>query len=214
MVWCDRVIEFFNGDVEVAILAAILGCLLLLSLAVGCFFGSAGLFAAFACSWLGGVCLIGIFRRVSLGGLAKLVALGAVATGTAYALAFWGIAAWRAAAEGKKRRAEEKRRLKFTLPDKDNAYVRARLNTALQAERTELDLDRESAGVRLEYTQKMLSKVKGATLSPIERLDVEEMSGVVALYAKKERWSSSDIRALNEVFARLLKLSAKYEVAV
>ncbi len=214
MSFYGRVIEFFNGDKEVTALATVVACLLLLSFIIGYFLRSAGLFAAFASSWLGGACLIGVFRKVSVGGLVKLIALGGIATGVAYALSFWWIALRRMAAERKSRRKEEGRRLKFVLPDRDNAYVRARLNTTLQTESKEFDLDKESAGVRLEYAQKMLAKVREVGLSPIERLDVEEMSGLVALYTKKERWSGSDMRALNEVFARLLKLSAKYEVTV
>ncbi len=117
------------------------------------------------------------------------------------------------AKERKKSRAERARRLKFTLPDRENSYVRARLNTALQAEDKAVE-GFEPAYLRLGYVRKMLAKVQEATLSPIERLDVEEMSGLLALYTAKEKWSAEDRKAVNEVFSRLLKLSAKYEIAV
>ncbi len=118
------------------------------------------------------------------------------------------------AQERKKRRAEGARRLKYTLPDRENSYVRARLNTALKGEEELLKGEKQSVGVRLGYTRKMLSRVREAALSPVERLDVEEMAGLLALYLHKEKWSGAEVKAINEMFARLLKLSAKYEIAV
>ncbi len=106
-----------------------------------------------------------------------------------------------------------RRSLQYTLPDNENSYVRARLNTALKPQEEE-GLEKEEVGVRLGYVKKLLSGVKEAALSPVERLDVEEMASAVVLYMQKQRWSGSDVKAINEIFARLLKLSAKYEVAV
>ncbi len=108
-------------------------------------------------------------------------------------------------------RIEETRALRYTLPERDNLYVRARLNTALQTGEQATD---EPVELRLGYARKMLAKVKEAALSPVERLDVEELSSLIALYIEKEKWSSEDRRAVNEAFAKLLKLSAKYEIAV
>ncbi len=122
------------------------------------------------------------------------------------------------AQERKKRRAATARRLKYTLPDRENSYVRARLNTALKAETGEepklLGGEKQSVGLRLGYTRKMLARVREAALSPVERLDVEEMARLLALYVGKEKWSGADVKAINEMFSRLLKLSAKYEIAV
>ncbi len=116
--------------------------------------------------------------------------------------------------ERRRRRLQAARKLEFTLPDERNEYVRSRLRTTLRAETPPKTVDKDSAGVRLRYAKKMLSLLKESPLSPVERLDVEEMDGVVALYKGRERWSSEDMKAVNEVFARLLKLSAKYEIAV
>ena len=135
-------------------------------------------------------------------------------------LAYAVCSAKKRARERRERRAAVKRRLQFTLPDKENGYLRDRLHTALCAQESderneEIDVaDKKSVGVKLGYARKMLAKVKESALSPIERLDVEEMSRLVALYGRKGKWSGSDVKAINEIFARLLKLSAKYEIAV
>ena len=68
--------------------------------------------------------------------------------------------------------------------------------------------------MRLRYTRRMVAKLKEATLSPIERLDIEEMARTLVLMERKEKWSSAEIKMINEIFSYLLKLSAKYEVAV
>ncbi len=116
--------------------------------------------------------------------------------------------------ERKNRRAERARRLQYTLPDRENRYVRARLATALRVEEREKGVDGRCVGIRLEYAQKMLACVRGEPLTPAERLDVEEMCGFIAACGGMERWTSSDVKAINEVLARLLKLSAKYEINV
>ncbi len=114
--------------------------------------------------------------------------------------------------ERKKVRKERARRLQYVLPERENEFVRARLEGALRAdEKEELA---ENVEIKLDYTRKMLARVKEAPLSPVERLDVEEMSGLLALFTRKEKWTASDRKAVNEVCARLLKLSAKYEIVV
>jgi hypothetical protein len=84
-----------------------------------------------------------------------------------------------------------------------------------------LDKDNEEAfsekwklGAKLGYARKMLAKIKEAPLSPVERIDVEEIARLVALYGRKEKWSAADVKSVSEIFSRLLKLSAKYDIAV
>ncbi len=115
--------------------------------------------------------------------------------------------------ERKQRRLQARRRLEFTLPDGENAYLRERLRTSLKAE-DKPPTDKESVGVRLRYARRMIARLKESPLSPVERLDIEEMSGLVAAYGGQQKWSNGDIKGVNEIFARLLKLSAKYEIAV
>ena len=117
-------------------------------------------------------------------------------------------------AEKRNRAEERKRRLQFTLPDKDNTFVRARLHTVLQPP---LALEEESAvqeSVQVSYARKLLSRLLESPLSAAERLQAEDIGKTFALYQKKVGVSEVDLCGINEAFALLLKLSAKYEVAV
>ena len=101
--------------------------------------------------------------------------------GVLYGLLFILITLRNKRAERKARREEEKRRLQFVLPDKENAYLRDRLRTALkivegEGKKGDFSTDKESVGVRLRYTRRMVAQLKEAALSPIERLDIEEMA--------------------------------------
>ena len=66
--------------------------------------------------------------------------------------------------------------------------------------------------IKLAYARQLLSKVKEAELTRAERLQVEETERAFSLYLTKERWNTEDLRAVNDLCASLLKLSAKYAV--
>lgn len=110
------------------------------------------------------------------------------------------------------------RKLKFTLPEKDNTYIRDRLNTILNVEKTEKSEEKASQmedgsdSLRLEHVRKLLTKVKDAPLTQGERLEAEEMSKMFSAYLRKSKWSPDDVHMMNELFSCLLKLSAKYSV--
>ena len=111
------------------------------------------------------------------------------------------------------------RDLKFTLPERENTFVRDRLKGSLRpqeengegtpANATALlkDLD-----VRLEYTRKTISKLKASVLTPADRLEINRISKTVTFYALKNALSPSETRTLNDCFSRLLKLAVKYAV--
>ncbi len=120
----------------------------------------------------------------------------------------------------RKNRAQILRKLQFTLPEKENRYVKDRLNTAL---RTAKEVDKkEKVGlleegekneiVRLEHVRKLLVRIKDAPLTKAERMEAEEMSRMFSAYMRKEKWTSGDVRIMNELFAALLKIAAKYAV--
>ncbi len=121
-----------------------------------------------------------------------------------------GVLLLRAAKQRKHARIRAAKKLEYTLPDERNEYVRERLQTALRP------MERESVGapVRVRYAQNLLAQLKGSPLSPVERLDIEEMEKTLALYREEELWQGEELQSINEIFARLLKLSAKYDVAV
>ena len=120
----------------------------------------------------------------------------------------------------RKKRAEILRKLQFTLPDKENDFVRSRLQTALQAQgvnspqmSTGNEKQEENTELfRLEYVKKLLTKLKNAPLTKAERLEMDEMTKLLSAYLKKSKWTSEDVRVVNELFSCLLKLSAKYAV--
>lgn len=105
------------------------------------------------------------------------------------------------------------RRVEFTLPERENSYVRARLHTALRTDGLQNTQEaREEFTVCLGYARELLAKVKGAPLSQAERLELEELEKLFALYFCKPKWTAYELRTVNDGCSRLLKLSAKYAV--
>jgi hypothetical protein len=119
----------------------------------------------------------------------------------------------------KKRRAEILRKVQYTLPDKDNTYIRTRLNTALnkanapvcEAEKTVMEKGNKE-DFHTTYAKKLLGKIQEAPLTKAERLEMEEVSRLFSAFMKKSRWTVEDVRLMNDMFAYLLKISAKYAV--
>lgn len=108
----------------------------------------------------------------------------------------------------------KKRAIEYALPDRDNEYIRSRLSTVLHTDAAENSGENYQETVRLGYARKLLAKVKEAPLSLAERLETEEIGRVFALYLTKSEWKANEYRTVNELFSVLLKLSAKYCVAV
>jgi len=120
-------------------------------------------------------------------------------------------------ARRKARRAEVERRIAYTLPDRENHFIRTRLNTTLRMPENALNADMgmlfdKKAPLQLHYVRRLFSQLKAAPLSGVERLQVEEMGKVLALYCFKDVWTTLDIRGVNDFCAMLLKLSAKYDI--
>ena len=219
MRWIYMTVDFFGGEQTAAATACMI-LLILLSLGVGFAVKSTGIYAALSLiTACGGGLFFLLFEAKKDGALIALTLVGMTA-GICYALLFFVLTVKRKILERRLYRAEIKRRVQFTLPDKENGYLRDRLRTALHtAEIGGLDeeafgANKKNVGIRLSYARKMLAKVKEAPLSPAERLDVEEMARLIFLYEKREKWSSSELKTVNEIFSRLLKLSAKYELAI
>ena len=108
------------------------------------------------------------------------------------------------------------REFSFSLPDRENSFVRDRLRGELRPENEKKansdavlmkDLD-----LRLDYTRKKVAKLKELELTPADRLEVNRISKTVTFYALKNALSPSETRSLNDCFARLLKLTTKYAI--
>ena len=210
---------FLAGDkraVGVTILS-LLG--LLLSLLIGGRCKSTGLYAALSLAFVCVQTLTFLICKWDSAYLYFSLAVEGTLCGALYGALFAYLLIKEKVAERKRKREEHKRRLQFVLPDKENAYLRDRLHTALRTidvdgARKNFSADKKSIGVRLRYARGMAAKLKGAALSPIERLDIEEMSRTLNLMEQRGKWSNGEVKMINEIFSCLLKLSAKYEVAV
>ena len=62
------------------------------------------------------------------------------------------------------------------------------------------------------YVKALLRELEGMPLSPLERLQAEELQKRLYGYFRKGSWNSKELRTVNELCADLLKLRAKYEI--
>ena len=158
---------------------------------------------------LGGGALLYLFEQASVLELfiaaSGVVVLGGLAYVIGYTLAF----ASRVHQELGARKERKYRQMEYTLPDRENTYVRTRLENFLNVE--------DKSGERLwktefSYARSLLAKVRSADLSAVDALQAEEMGRLLAMYGKKERLAVEDMSVVNDAFACLLKLAAKYKV--
>lgn len=182
--------------------AAAIGCVLQsIGIYTGLFFI---IFGTFAVAVLSG----GMHIKIGLVCLSLLGIYG----GVIYIVLFSFLGIRKRITEKKRRRAEKLRMLQFTLPDRDNHYVQARLHTALHVPNADLDEVVPISPLRLEYAMQLLAKIKAAPLTVAERLITEEIGKTLSLYRQKERWESIDAQCVNELLSQLLKTAAKYGV--
>ena len=112
----------------------------------------------------------------------------------------------------RERNVEAGRRAVYTFPDRENTFVRDRLNTSLRQEEPaeEGEYGMEDGKLRLEHVRKMLQKLKTADLTPGDRLEADGISRRITLYATKDLLSGKEVRDLNDCLANVLKMTAKY----
>jgi hypothetical protein len=139
----------------------------------------------------------------------------AVVGGALYLLVFLSLLLSKRREEKKRARAEEAKRLQYALPDKENSYLRARLNTVLKTpEEPNTEGKVSEKYFRLEHARKMLCGLREKSLAATERLEIDELRAILALYETKERLDAEELQVINDAFSRILKLSAKYEIAL
>lgn len=114
---------------------------------------------------------------------------------------------WKAEKRAKKEKlVQERRKAVFTLPDRENSFVRDRLNGSLRVEEeavNEREYNLEDGKLRLNHVRDMLTKLKAAPLSAGDRLEAEEISRLITLYATKERLTAKEIRDLNDCLSAI-----------
>lgn len=112
----------------------------------------------------------------------------------------------------KKRRKSANREVEFTLPDRENTFVRSRLSTVLNREFCKAERQEEKLAIEFSQALKMLDKISIAPLSAAEKIEVGQMQSDLHTFEEKQTFSVREVSSINETFARLLKLSAKYGV--
>ncbi len=111
----------------------------------------------------------------------------------------------------RKKRAREKyrREIEYALPDRENTFVRDRLQTALRVPPKEEY--RVETDFCFTHAQTLAVRIgESARATQIEKLELEETLRMIESYENKTRFSASDVRRINDAFNRILKLSAKY----
>ncbi len=112
-----------------------------------------------------------------------------------------------------KRKAEIERDATFTLPDRENEFIKERLKNHLKPQKEGQKEYKFSECVpSFDYTRSILSKLKAAPLSVSDRLQAQNISHDVTHFAFQERLSPEDIRVLNDRLSDMIKLSAKYAI--
>lgn len=113
----------------------------------------------------------------------------------------------------KKRKEEMERDRAFTLPDRENEFIKERLKNHLKPQKEGQKEYKFSECVpSFDYTRGILSKLKAAPLSVADRLQTQGISRDVTHFAFQEKLSPEDVRVLNERLSDMIKLSAKYAV--
>ncbi|MBQ9729357.1 MAG: hypothetical protein IJV80_00930 [Clostridia bacterium] len=117
----------------------------------------------------------------------------------------------------KKRELEQEKRAReraFTLPDRENSFVRERLNGALKSLPDDglAKFDLASERARIGYVQKLLAKLKASPLAVADRLETNRLARSVLEYAEKEKLTLTEAQKLCDCFLSVLKLAAKYSV--
>lgn len=210
--WIIEVVkEYLLQDRALSWIFFIATAALFLGVLVGVSTRSAGVYAVWSFTVGGGAYLASWGRSGAEICLACLFLVG----GGAFLALFFLLRIFDKIQERKRRRQNAARALQFTLPDKDNSFVRARLHGALcveEDERADCPESGREKRLPLAHAKKLIAALRGAALSQADRLAFEETAKLIALYEHKSDWSEGDARIVNEALAALIKTSAKYAV--
>lgn len=160
----------------------------------------------------GGGVLLKLLQEAGVQELWFALCICGVFGGGTYFIAYLVALFVRAKRKKRARKEERYRQLQYTLPDRENTYIRARLNGALHCEREESKVEKSAWKTEFSYARDLLARLRAAELSATDRLQTEDLSRLLALYGKREKLDSEDLPLLNDCFAALLKLAAKYAV--
>ncbi len=203
---------FFMESLAVVIMFFAFLFVLILSSALAYRYASGSIFFAVIAILLGVAVLVLKGENIHIVNAMPLFAFLFIAVGVAYLLFFVCV---KLSLRRKRIRAEREikaRELRYELPQRDNTFVRARLGGMYVDEGGEGKDVVGDMKLRFTYAQNLLGKIRLQALGTTERMEMDELAGVFAVYAKKEGYVKEDVRLINDAFSRVLKLAAKYAV--
>ncbi len=104
------------------------------------------------------------------------------------------------------------RQLLFTLPDKENSFLKDKLKTTLRGEKEAYYFDLTTEKIKWEYLQELLRKLSGKQLSLGERVNVEAVENRIRELTNKDRLSDEEVKEMGDGFLSIVKLAGKYAV--
>lgn len=209
--WQGVFIELFCGNYVVLTAFSIACVALLVAAAIGYRTQNTGVYLGIAALIGGGACIAALTQTLTGRAGALLAASFAVFGGATYVV-LWGVLTIKQRILLRRKEREEiRRKLKFTLPERENSFVQARLNTTLQVNEG-APAEEETEALPLSHAWKLLSRLREKQLSAADRLTAAELAAFVSAYREKPTLTRSDLHALNDALAGILKLSAKYSV--
>ncbi len=229
--WLTQAYAFAFEENAIVVAVFFTACALaLLSSLIAMRLESLGAYVGFSAVAGGGAWIAATMQAVSWRTCTFLIACFSVFCGIVY-LVLWSALAWRA--RRRKRRAERERlarAVQFTLPEKDNSFIRARLNTVLHVdERNEnreiatpqsletgngegKGAETKATELPLSHAMKLLTKLRQAQTSAADKLSVAELLVLITSYKNKPALTAGELRTLNDAFSAVLKLAGKYSV--
>jgi hypothetical protein len=130
-------LEFFEGDKRLTTVALAVMFLTVQLAALGICVKSSGLYAALCLLAISGGSLYLMVNGVDGEAFLCMLAIVCGWVGIGYAIVYTCLEIRGRIAHRREQRAEIKRRLQFTLPDRENGYLRDRLHTALNINKEE-----------------------------------------------------------------------------
>ena len=160
----------------------------------------------------GSAWLISAVYKVRIEYALRPTAVLCVYGGTAYVILRIILGVKRKIIERKAKREQIERSLQFTLPEKDNSFIRARLNTVLKPTKVKESERMEIGKIEFSYAKALLEKLTDCRLSTADGLKAQSLMEIIGEYAVKPTCTTGELAKLSEAFSTLLKLSAKYAV--
>ena len=205
-------VAFFLENTSLSIMFFSFFAVLVLTSFICYHLSSGGLFLSVAAVLLGVSAIVVKGQGVDLSSVVPYYSLLFIMVGVAYLMVFTLVKMRQKRARMRAKREYKAREMRYELPQKDNTFVRARLGNFTKEVKREVQDVVGDIQLRFTYAKNLLEKLRLQSLGATERLEMDELASVFALYSKKDGFVGEDIRLVNDAFSRVLKLAAKYAV--